>query len=193
MAIADVDYEAFQPSRQSEQDATLLVRFYLHPVLDKTQSETRGRPIYVEKEYVEISVPGSRGGVKRRATHQDKERFPKHYAAFQNRVSVPEEGTLLAEWPPISRSVVEELAFHNIKTVEQLASVSDALCQQFMGGGLYKQKAQKWLDNANSGLTVQKLQDELAQRDELMQQMQAQIDQLMGALTNANNDECERE
>lgn len=81
----------------------------------------------------------------------------------------------------ISRSQAEELAFKNIKTVEQLAGVSDTLLQQFHGGGMLRQKAASFLERMKEEVTVDRLQDELASRDVMLAQMQKQIDELRAA------------
>ena len=121
MAIADFNHEDFQSTQQQEQDSTLLVKFYIKAVADKTATAEQGRPIFREREYIDIRIPGSRDGAARPATFRDQQRFPKHYQAFKQRIDQPSEGTPLVEWGMISRSQAEELAFKNIKTVEQLA------------------------------------------------------------------------
>lgn len=185
--VAEYNYDDFKQTQQQEQDATLLVKFFIKSCQDTGASATQGRPVFREKEYIDIRIPGDRDGVARPATHRDRERFPKHYAAFQQRIEAPEEGTPLTEWGPISRSLADEMAFHNIKTVEQLANVSDTLCQNFMGAAMFKQKAQQWLEHTKQDVTVQDLRDELAQRDAQLATMQAQIDQLMGALADGHD------
>ena len=147
-----------------DDSSALLVKFFIRPRLDEAASAEADRPIYREVEYVDIRIPGSPDNRVRPATPRDKARFPKHYAAFKNRVSQEMlEGTPLAEWPQITRSQVEELAFFGVKTVEQLAGMSDANAQQSRAGfvGL-KTKAKEWLDKMHS---VETLESELANRD----------------------------
>ena len=129
-------------------------------------------------EYIDIRIPGSRDGAARPARFADKQRFPRHYAAFQQRIELAEEGTPLTEWPVVSRSLADEMAFFNIKTVEQLANVNDNVAGQFMGAQMYKQKAKAWLERAKEDVTVDKLKEELAQRDHLLKSLQEQVDKL---------------
>ncbi len=56
-------------------DDTLLVKFYLHPKLDPGKTAEEGRPIYVEKEYVSIMIPGGRDCTVRPARQNDRELF----------------------------------------------------------------------------------------------------------------------
>jgi hypothetical protein len=179
MAIAEYDYADFENGKQAEQDAKLLVKFFYKTKKDTTKSAEQGRPVFKDVEYVDISVPGNRGsGVKRPATFRDKQRFPRHYAAFKQRIELPQEGTPLSEWPVISRSMAEELSFHGVKTVEHMAEMSDTIASSFMGGQSYKAKANEWLERARKDVTESHLASELYKRDKLIATMQEQLDKL---------------
>lgn len=179
--IAEFDHEDFEQARQAEQDATLLVKFYYKTVKDTTASDEQGRPVFKEREYVDIRIPGARGaGAARPATHRDKQRFPKHYQAFQQRVELPTEGTPLSEWTVITRSHAEELSFMGVKTVEQLAGMSDSIASQWMGGQNFKAKAKAWLERANKEVSVSHLEGELAKRDAQIAALSAKLDELVG-------------
>ena len=151
MQVADFNHQDFSTAKEQEVDAQLLVRFFYKVREDKNATLKEGRPIFKEVEYVEIRIPGSRSvQACRPATEDDKRRFHRHYDAFQKRVEMPEEGTSLTEWPQISRSQVEELKFFGVKTVEQLASMSDTNISQFQGGYGLRNRAQEWLKTADS-------------------------------------------
>ena len=80
---ADINHEDFLQTHQSEQDEKLLVKFYYKTVKDVGASEEQRRPVFKEREYIDIRIPGSRGtGAARPATLRDRKRFPRHYAAF---------------------------------------------------------------------------------------------------------------
>ena len=79
----------------------------------------------------------------------------------------------------ITRSLAEELSFLNIKTVEQLAGMTDTHAGKFMSGYQLKQDAKQWLACTKKDVTTGKLQTELAQRDETIAKMQAQIEELI--------------
>lgn len=160
MQQAEFNPDDFLESNRAEADKKLLVKFYLKSVQDKSASAQEGRPIFVEKEYVSILVPGKRDGVARPATHSDKQRFPQHYQAFKQRVEMPVEGTPLSEWTLINRSLADELAFHNIKTVEQLADVPDNLLQNVNGLAMFKTKAIDWLEATKDSKILSTLREE---------------------------------
>ena len=179
--VADFDHNIFSAS-QDEADKALAVRFYIKTVQDMTKSEAEGRPVFKEKEYIEIRFPGNRtDAVARPATLDDKARFARHYEAFKRREEVPEEGTPLAEWPIITRTQVEELAFFNVKTVEQLAAVPDHQAQKFMGFNTLRQKARDFLEQSKRGVESAQLERELASRDDQIAKLQAQVEMLVNS------------
>jgi hypothetical protein len=178
MAFADVNYEDFQPNQQSAHDKNMLVKFEYRSVQDHAATAEQGRPIFKERLYISMKIPGSREGIVKPARPGDIARFQRHYDAFKARVELPTEGTPLTEWPGITRSRAEELAFIHIKTVEQLATVNDNIAGEMMGGNNLKAKAQEWIDRATDGVTAEKLGVELADRDDQMRDMQAQLEDL---------------
>ena len=183
------NYEDFKNSNASKMDDDLMVRFFYKEREDKVKTLAEGRPCFKEMEYVEIRVPGSRDAQAcRPATFRDKQRFSRHYEAFQKRIEMPEEGTLLKEWPQVSRSQVEELSFINVKTVEQVASMSDTHANKFHGGISLKDRAQKWLESAGeSKLIAEKeaLQARLNDMESKMAQMQEYMAQQNTAMVPA--------
>ena len=176
MEGADVTPQPAYRQPGTNPDDSLLVKFYIDTVQDDAATKEQGRPIFKEVEMIDIRVPGSRNNVVRVARPYDKERFPRHYAAFKNRTSMEGiEGTPLAEWPIITRSRVEELAFLNIKTVEQLANMPDSNAQQVMGFYGLKQQAKDWLEKANG---IEGMQQKLAERDQQIAALIARVEAL---------------
>lgn len=178
-----IPHEDFDPRLRQNGDEVLLVKFEVRPMLDKSATEEQGRPIYRDREYVSIRAPGSPDEVCRPATRRDIDRFPRHYQAFKNRVGNEEhhEGTLLVEWPMVTRSQAEELAFFGVKTVEQLAAMSDANGQQLMGFHGLKRKANEWLDTAAKGINAAELKAELDKRDKVIAELTEQLSAMQEA------------
>jgi hypothetical protein len=158
-------------------DQTLLVRFFMHPWHDKTESTKEGRPIYVEKPYIEIMQPGNKDSIiKRPASDRDKQRFPEHWRKFQAREDQDTvTGTLLEEWPGVTRSQVEELKFLNIRTVEQLAEVSDSNAQNVMGIQMLKDRARKYMEASKDAKAAEALEDVRSENAELRQMLEELI------------------
>jgi hypothetical protein len=169
-AALDLTQAAFDSSAgRYRGDNHLLVKFFTHPRLNTTRSAEEGRPIYVDTPYIQIMTPGNKDSIViRPATEMDKARFAEHYRKYQAREDQDAvEGTLLEEWPAISRSQVEELKFLNIRTVEQLANLSDSNGQHIMGVNMLKQKAVKFLDEAKGGA--------LQEAQEMIRQLSARL------------------
>jgi hypothetical protein len=107
-------------------ESNLFVTFYLEALEIKAESEKLGRPVYKDVPFIKVVVPGDVNNIiERKATDQDKEKFPKAWARFQAQETEGHEGTPLEQWPQMSRSLVKESKFFEIHTVEQLANLSD--------------------------------------------------------------------
>jgi len=182
MQQAEYDIDDFDSRQQSKADEKLLVKFYLKSVKNLVASSAEGRPMYREVEYIDIKIPGQRDSVARPASPRDKNRFPRHYEAFKQRVELPVDGTPLSEWAAVSRSMADQFAFENIKTVEQLADVADNLLHRVQGAGILKQKAKDWLEAAKGDSILSQLRDGLVERDETIEEQKGQIEQLFSRL-----------
>jgi nucleotidyltransferase/DNA polymerase involved in DNA repair len=160
-------------------DAALSVRFFLQPVQNNFKTGEEGRPIFDELEYVEIGLPGGREVVSRPAKEDDKLRFPQHYAFFKAGESDRIAGLPIQEWPLLSRAQVEELKGVGIRSVEQLAAVSDAQIQQ-LGGFVQelKYKAVAYLTSAKDSSVVTKLAAENEELKEEIRQLKVDLQDL---------------
>ena len=128
-------------------------RFYTEPMEMEHQSKVQGRPIFQERELVEIIIPGDRNTrVTEIVNDEHRARWPAEYAAFKKGEEAPLIGTPLKDWPPLTTARVRELAYFDILTVEQLAGVNDAQLQK-LGMGAYAQReaAKKFLEVARDG------------------------------------------
>lgn len=147
MQQADFDVSDFD-NRQAG-DKNVYAKFYIRPFHDEAESAKEGRPIYRDREYIEIRTPGNETNIiKRPVTEMDRGRFRQAYAAFKAGDLEQIIGTPLAETPWITRSQVEELAYLRIRTLEQLANVGDDVCTRIPGMFKLKQRAQQALDKA---------------------------------------------
>jgi hypothetical protein len=157
-------------------DATLLVKFLMKPKINAAKSKEAGRPIYEEAPHIEIMQPGNKDSIiKRPASDMDKKRFAEHYRKFEAREDQDMlEGTLLDEWAGITRSQCEELKYLNIRTVEQLAAVSDSNSQNIMGIAFLKEKANKYIKDTAGDATAEALADLQAKFDALEAKMGAE-------------------
>lgn len=127
--------------------------FFTEAVRMDFKSKQAGRDIFEDREFVRILIPGDRRSAPVEPVNDEhRKRWPREYEAFKAGKEAPLEGTALSDWPQISRSRVEELAYFHIRTVEQLAAVNDAQLQQLgMGARELRERAKLFLEVARNG------------------------------------------
>lgn len=158
-------------------DSRLAVRFYKKAVQDAAKSTEAGRPIFEEKDFVVIMVPGDKDNIVDRQVwddasnpNSDTQRFGRQYDAWRRNQQQETTGTPLSAWPGVTRSQVEELAYLKVYSVEQLASVSDGNLQKMGPGYLgLRLKARDFLQAAAGTAPVEKMRAELEKRDSEME------------------------
>lgn len=161
-------------------DAALNVTFSLEPVFSKLATwQNGGLPTYVDMEFVTVVAPGQRETlIHTQATDWYQWRFPSEYKAFKDGQQAAVTGTPLSIWPYLKPADVKNLEHQGIRTVEQLASLSDSV----PGMQSLKVRAKEFLAAAKDTAKAGVLQDELAQRDAQLAAMQQRLDSLMAAM-----------
>ena len=118
-------------------------------------SKQAGRPLFEDREFVTILIPGMRGtSANEPVNDEHKQRWPREYAAFLAGKEAPLDGTPLSEWAhsTMTKSRVQELAYFNIRTVEHMAAVGDGALQNLgMGAFELRATARAFLDAAKNG------------------------------------------
>jgi len=155
-------------------------RFYLREEPDPELSAEKGRSMFRSVEMVEIITPGDHLNITHKYVRDpEKLRWPRHYEAWKKGQETPLEGTPLDQWAVIPRERVLELQAANIRTVEELADVTDIRIPRRSDWRTLRQHAQNWLLQAekNSGLT--KLQSQIDKQTEQIEKQSKQIDALL--------------
>jgi len=133
----------------------VFVEFVVEAIKLEHASQQAGRPIFEDREFVNIMVIGARGATAHEPVNDEhKARWPKEYAAFKAGITLPPEGTPLGEWADsqMTKSRVMELAYFNIRTVEELAAVTDGnLPNLGMGAHALRERAKTYLEIAAKG------------------------------------------
>ncbi len=174
-----LDHDYTQHTRQGAGDDKLFVVFENFYTPDVMKSEEEGRPIFIDEVYVRIVTPGDRDNVIFRPIRpQDKQRFPRQYAAFQTDSTSVGDGTRLEEWTMMSRSMVEELKYLGFRTVEHIAEASDASCMKVPGLREMKARALAWLDKSKKTAEVTKAQAVIDEQNSQIKALQEQIAEL---------------
>lgn len=162
---------AFSQNARYAGDDRLWVQFHLAPMVNQGKSDQEGRPIFEDKEFIRILMPGNKDSIiDRPITDMDKARFADRYAKWKAQEKELVEGTLLESVArdPMLRlnpSQIAELQYFNIRTVEQLAEVPDVQAQKFMGIQVLKAAAKKYLEASKDNAQTTRLEAELEQRD----------------------------
>lgn len=168
MAIQEAEYglteDAMQQNHRYAGDAQLHKRFFTKAKLNSAKSEEAGRPIYDDVCYVEIMSPGNKENIiQRPATEMDKARFAEQYKRYLASEEELIEGTPLTMWPGVTGAQAAELMAVGVKSVEQLAGMSDANCQNVMGIVGLKSRAKQYLEeNSAKDKKLEAAEKELA-------------------------------
>jgi hypothetical protein len=127
-------------------DDKLHVRFFMRPRIDPVQSQLENRPIYKDVPHIEIMIPGDKNNiVTAEVWDQHIRRFPEHWKQFQGGIKDQVIGTPLRAAPFLTEAQCEELAYFKIRTIEQLADLSDSN-MSFMGARELQQAAKKYIE-----------------------------------------------
>jgi hypothetical protein len=182
LTFDDVTLDGGQEDNRYALDHKLHVTFYLRPMLNAFKSEQEGRKIYDEVEYIKIFTPGSQlCSIDAPVTagtylHRFRDKYAKWKAGQAELIS----GTPLDAFPMLIGKVglVAELNAMNIRTVEQLADLSDGYLQKIMGGNDLRAKAKAFIEGTSgTDATLAKIQKE---NEELKAQM-ANLTTMFGA------------
>lgn len=192
--LAEASYEETALAMNSKGDEKLIVRFFKHPLKNDLKTEQEGRPIYDEVDHISIRIPGDKTSeILRPIRPEDKQRFPRHWLQYQAGQEQGVSGTPLAEWPVMNRAQVEEMAFFNVKTVEQLADLNDIHCQKWPGINKLKLQARAFLDYAKEGSApIAKLTAQIEERDNMIETMRKQLADLQSSVDTLKKDKREK-
>lgn len=170
-------------------DATIFPRFYVDAVENTSKTQQEGRPIFEDKEFVEILIAGdSKTKVVKRVTDEIRNRWPGEYEAFKKGQEGPVEGTPLDQWPLMTPARIHEMKALNIFTVEALAELSDANLEKLgMGGRDLQKQAKAYLRAATKTAEATRLAKELAQRDDEIEMLKGQLAELSAVIDELKN------
>lgn len=134
------------PNRELE---GLYAEFHLHPVLQAEQSRNEGREIYKDEVYIKIQIKGQKNQVVDRIMKpEDKADFPSAWAIWNDKEQAAKIGTTITAIPGVGPSLEMELKILGVHTVEDLAALTDAGCQNIRGGYMFRQRALAYLSAA---------------------------------------------
>lgn len=156
------------------------IRFYNRTVKDEAASAAAGRVVHKTVAYIEKRTPGDKTNeVHRPARPEDKAEFPRQWASFEAGDREQVTGTPLSIWPYLNEARVADLLAVRIRTVEELAAVTDTHLQSLgLDGRRLRDAAQAWLEAAKGMSPVSKLQAEMARKDEQIADLTRRLDEM---------------
>src|SRR5215831_17320669 len=105
--------------------------FFMDPVRDEAASAEAGREIWREVERVRIIIPGAVATVLvKNVSDIERNRWPDEYRAWKAGQEVPLTGTPIEQWPVLNQAHCKILRYHEVRTVEEVARLSDVHVQQ---------------------------------------------------------------
>ncbi len=144
-------------------DKDVVAVFHMGTRFNEVKSKEAGAPIFDRLPFLKVIHPGEPLNVyDQPVREQDKWRFRQQWEAFEKGGEQSVSGTPLAILFPWNPEIVESMAAVHIRTIEQLANLSDTAKQNVMFGQNLSQKAKEFLSVADKGREYH----ELKQRDE---------------------------
>lgn len=176
--IATADESEMAALNARPESGKLFVEFFMDAVENEAKSLKAGRPIFEDKEFVKIMVPGDNSFSVVHEVHEvHKRRFARAYEAFKAGREQAVEGTPLITIPFLKKGECMELAKLGIKTAEQLVNMSDANGQHVMGFQGLRKRVSVFLEDAAKAAPAQKMAVELGKRDQEIETLKKMLEE----------------
>lgn len=116
-------------------------------IQNKPESIKQGKIVGEYREMVEVVIAGDRSqSWYGKVTDEHRDRWRPLYDAWKRGEEAPLDGTPLEKFPLIHESFAHQLRALGIRTVEQMANLTDTQAQGFMGGTEWRRKAHEFLN-----------------------------------------------
>lgn len=177
-------------------------KFFKHPVLHANKSKEAGRQIFIEKDYIHITVAGmDKQDTIRPVIDGDKGRFPDEWKRYETGAEQKREGTPICQWPQVTPHQASALELCNVWTIEDMATLSDAgLAEVGMGARQLQADARKYLSSAQTAVDHVRFQEleeantakdaQIAAMGKQLADLGAQVAALMAAAKPAEPEEA---
>ena len=161
-------------------DADLVVNFYMKSVRNIEKSREKSMPIFEDMIYIKIMRPGEQLNIiDRPAEAQDSYRFARQWNQFQDKKTQVPEGTPIELLFPNNPAIADSLRARGVYTIQQCANLTaHATDSVGMGGQEYVNRAKKYIEQAGSGESYIKIQDELQRKEAQIQTQNRQMDEM---------------
>jgi len=170
------DYGAPAPKLRAE--------FYLDTVKDMRASLEAGRDVHTQVERIKIIIPGAHPTIAvHNVTDRHRNDYADQYRRWKEGLDPVVNGTPLEEWSILNPAAVADLKSQNLRTVEEIAGLSDVAAQGVGIGGIangmtLRERARGWLDDAQHDAYVTKILHRCDALESKNAALQNQVDQL---------------
>lgn len=192
--LQEADFSTTQRAMEGRSaDDRLMIKFELFPHPNEIKSLEAGHPVYDDKEYITIIVPGDKTSIVHRPVWaQDKERFSRQYAQFKQGQEQTVVGLPLKLWGGMTLGQAKEFEYFNVKTVEQLAEMSDGNGISIQGFNGLKARARDYIAQTKEQQPLLELRAENEKKDaelaaltQSFAELSGQVQQLMKMIPKA--------
>lgn len=159
-----------------------IATFYTHPVQNKHKSRIEDRPIFDPVPYVKIVSPGdNKSVVDREVQDADKKRWPNAWRRFEAEEEGTLDGTPLEEWGYLTVTQRAEYRHVGMRTVEQLANLSDDMVAKIGPGAReIRERAAQYLKPQDDVVTD--LRSQIADKDRQIADLEGQLSEALRQL-----------
>lgn len=188
MSLSEASYSDTQRAMEGRSaDDRLMIKFEIFPHPNEIKSLEAGHPVYDDREYITIIVPGDKTSVVHRPVWaQDRTRFARQYAQFKQGEEQTVVGLPLKLWGGIKLGQAKEFEYFNVKTVEQLAEMSDGNGISIHGFQGLKQRARDYLAQAKEQQPLLQMRADMEKKDtevaaltQQLSDLSSQVSQIM--------------
>jgi len=168
--------------------SSFTIRFFQDSIQLGFQSEEAGHPVFADRDFIEITIPGDMGNIiVREATDNDKKTHANLFAQYKAGLEPSIEGTPLESWSRLTRSQVLNYKALNFQTVEQIAEMSDTAAGKVGLGAMPDRTAAKaYLELAKDSALAMKQSLIIERQDNEMAELKRQIAELAAQIEKPN-------
>lgn len=155
----------------------IIPRFFMgmqkRPDVEDGDGEVTQNNGFREVEYVELLIPGDAKSAPVQLVDKNiRKQFAKSYQAFKEGRELPAEGTPVEYWLGANDARVHVLKSMHLRTVEQVAEMSDTVVNSVgMGGRELRKRAQTFLDAQSQS----KVADILSRKDNELDELKRRL------------------
>lgn len=184
MSLQEADFSTTQRAMEGRSaDDRLMIKFELFPHPNETKSLEAGHPVYDDREYITIIVPGDKTSIVHRPVWaQDRNRFSRQYAQFKQGQEQTVIGLPLKLWGGMTLGQAKEFEYFNVKTVEQLAEMSDGNGISIHGFQGLKQRAKDYILQTKEQQPMLEMRAAIEERDAKLAALTQQFGELSGQI-----------